>query len=271
MKLRDKLWLWGQNPGSHHASGHYRLPGVNKMDSAAGCDFFGIRKCYRVCMKAGPFPPFDAESEKLRHLPEVVWSAVGAGSVERCNEGLGDLPEVLRQAELFPNVSGAILDDFFASVEGFETCGNVARHSTENVKIMREKLHNFPSRRLNFHLVVYTYQLGLPIFEYLELFDVFTLWTWKACDLPAFPENLKKFKAMIPAAPVMAGCYLWNYGESKPLDSGLMKTQLDYYLEGLKNKDLDGVIVCSNCCADVGLETVGMMKEWIETYGDLEI
>ena len=88
-KISDAIWLWGQNPGSHHANKAYRLPGTNVMDSAAGCDFFGIKNCYRVRMKAGPFPPFDNESEKVKHLPNVVWSAsipsVSSGAAWVCS------------------------------------------------------------------------------------------------------------------------------------------------------------------------------------------
>ena len=44
-KLIDHVWLWGQTPGSHHATAGYHLPGVNKMTPLEGCDFFGIRNC----------------------------------------------------------------------------------------------------------------------------------------------------------------------------------------------------------------------------------
>ena len=82
-KLIDRVWLWGQTPGSHHAVTGYNLPGVNRMDSREGCDYFGIRNCCRVAMGKGPFPPFDSESEQLKDLDKVVWSALGAGGVTR--------------------------------------------------------------------------------------------------------------------------------------------------------------------------------------------
>ena len=48
-RLRDRLWLWGQSPGSHHreSNNRYQLPGVNLMAQAEGCDFFGIPNCCR--------------------------------------------------------------------------------------------------------------------------------------------------------------------------------------------------------------------------------
>lgn len=266
--IRENIWLWGQTVGSHHAVKHYNLPGVNEMDSAEGCRFFNLDNCFRVAMGAGPFPPFDNESEKIKDIGNVVWSAVGSGSVQRCNEGLGDLPEVLRQAEMYPNISGAILDDFFKSVEGFQNGGSVARHPLGNVEKMREMLHNFPNRRLDLWLVLYTYQFEMPIKEYLPLFDYITLWTWKGQDLLNWRENLKKLMDMAPDIPRYAGCYLWDYGGRKLLPPELMKFQLDEYYKAIKAGELNGIIICSNCCTDVELTTVDIMKEWINTHGN---
>ena len=82
-KLRDRFWIWGQDPGCHHLNpsgvNGYKLPGENLMDSREGCDFLGISRCCRVTMWTGPFPPFDDEAEKIKNLDEVVWSAIGAG------------------------------------------------------------------------------------------------------------------------------------------------------------------------------------------------
>ena len=111
-KLRDKFWLWGQNIGVHHTC-YNNLPGVNRMDSAEGSRFFGIPNCCRVAMVNGPFPPFDAESEKIKDCKQVVWSAVGAGGLTQHNDDKSDLEEAMRQAAIYPNISGVVLDDFF--------------------------------------------------------------------------------------------------------------------------------------------------------------
>ena len=195
--LKDCFYLWGQTPMSHHAGNNYKLPGINRMDTAEGCDFFGIDRTFRVAMATGPVPPFDMESQKLKHLKEVVWAAIGSGSVLRNNEGLGDLPEVLRQAEMFPNISGAILDDFFNSVEGFKLNGKIARHPVENVEKMRDLLHGFPLRKLDLWLVLYTYQLDFAISDYLGLFDKVTLWTWNGCDLADWRRLISSGKRII--------------------------------------------------------------------------
>ena len=114
-KLIDGVWLWGQTPGSHHVNPEYRLPGKNVMTPMEGCEFFGIDRCCRVAMGAGPFPPFDEESNQLDPLKEVVWSIIGAGSVVRNEENLADLDEVLRQAKMHKNPTEVLPWDFFIS------------------------------------------------------------------------------------------------------------------------------------------------------------
>ena len=64
--LKDCFYLWGQTPMSHHAGNNYKLPGINRMDTAEGCDFFGIDRTFRVAMATGPVPPFDMESQKIK-------------------------------------------------------------------------------------------------------------------------------------------------------------------------------------------------------------
>ena len=267
-KLKDKFWLWAQNAGSHHGkSGHsYNLPGKNIMGPREGCDFFGIEKCCRVTMgDFGPFPPFDDEAEKFKDLKEVVWSAIGDSTTKQHNSDQSDIDEVLRIAEMYPNITGAILDDFFHNVE--EAGKSIARHSPGSIRNMQEKLHKFRKRRLDLWVVWYTHQLGFDLTDYLGLFDVLTLWTWKGSDLNELDQNIKKFINKTPNKRHLAGCYMWNYGEKKPLTMDQMKFQLDRYYYWLKKKQIEGIIFCSNCIADIGLETVEYTRKWIYEIG----
>lgn len=274
-KLKDSIWLWGQNVGSHHTPDRgnvHNLPGENKMDSAECCRRWGVNKCCRVAMVGGPFPPFDSESEKLKHLKEVVWSAIGAGGVFQHNNDESDLPEVLRQAQKYDNISGAVLDDFFRSVEGFEIGkGSIARHSLDSIKSMRDKLHNFSKRKLDLWLVWYSYQLDYDILDYVDLCDVITLWTWKGYDLEFLDENMEKFINKTPGKRRLAGCYMWNYGEHKPLAIEQMRSQLDCCHKRLKRGELEGIILCSNCIGDLGLDTVKYTLEWLKEHGEENI
>jgi len=271
--LKDNFWLWGQNAGSHHRGspeGGYKLPGKNLMNPREGCDFFGIEKCLRVAMSAGPFPPFDEEAKKIKDLKEVVWSAIGAGGIEqRYDNDKSDLDEVLRMADIYPNITGAILDDFFTSVES--TGKSNARHSLESIRHMRDSLHNSSKRRLDLWMVWYTYQLDFHVDDYVNLCDVMTLWTWKGSDLSHLDANIQKFVEKTPGKRRLVGCYMWNYGESKPLTMDQMKYQLDRYYHWLKKGDIEGIIFCSNAIADIGLDTVEYTRKWIAEVGNERI
>ena len=267
-KLKDKFWLWGQSPGSHHKS-HNELPGNNLMDSRAGCDFFGIGKCCRVTMTTGPFPPFDDEADKIKDLDEVVWSAIGSGGVAQHNDDESDLDEVLRMAKIHPNITGAVLDDFFIGSEfQLKNRDGYARHSVESIQSMRDKLHNFPERKLDLWLVWYTQQLDYPVQEYLDLCDVITMWTWEGRNLKDMEANIKKVLERTPSKRHLAGCYMWNYGERKPLTIDDMKFQCEKYYDWIQKGWIEGIIFCSNCIADIDLDTVEWTRNWITAIGD---
>ena len=261
-RLKDNFWLWGQVPNSHHTPyawinyNLYDLPGTNFMDVKEGCEFFGIEKTHMVSLRGnGPFPPYDKEAEKLKGLKEVVWSTIGEY----------DIDEVLRIADMYPNITGAVLDDFFRGTEapGLST----GTMSIDAIQILREKLHYFPKRRLYLWMVWYDYQLDFKVSDYINLCDVITLWTWRGSNLPQLDENIQKFVEKTPDKRRLVGCYMWNYGERKPMTMDLMKYQLDRYYYWIKKGDLEGIIFCSNCIADIGLDTVEYTRKWIAEMG----
>lgn len=261
-KLRDKIWLWGQTPGSHHAAAGYNLPGINRMSPVEGCRFFGISNCCRVAMRLGPIPPFDNESEELKGLRQVVWSAIGAGGVHRREEQYGDLEEVIRQATIYPNIVGAIMDDFLLS----ESRRN--NFIPEKLRRMKEMLRHEAGRPLEFWTVYYERELHLSVQEYLEIFDVITFWTWYGENLLALRKNLDFVREANPSKRLLAGCYMWDYGNGKPLTLELMRLQLDTYREYMHAGKLDGFIICSNCIADVGIEEVELTRTWLDAHGN---
>jgi hypothetical protein len=268
--IKDRLWLWGQNAGSHHGTTNpYNLPGMNLMEAREGCDFFGIERCLRVAMATGPFPPFDKEAEKIKDLKEVVWSAIGSGEVISHDNDHSDLDEVLRMAEIYPNITGAVLDDFFLPEE--ISGKSSGRHSVESILNMSGRLHSFSKRRLDLWMVWYTYQLDFNVGDYIKLSDVMTLWTWKGSDLPQLDANIQKLVEKTKGKRRFAGCYMWNYGESKPLTMEQMKYQLDRYYDWLKKGDIEGIIFCSNCIADIGLDTVEYTRKWIAEVSNEKI
>jgi len=76
---------------------------------------------------------------------------------------------------------------------------------------------------------------------------------------------------MFPDTPLYAGCYMWDYGDRKPLPLSAMKRQLADYRQALLQGEIKGVILCSNCIADIGLDTVEYTRTWLQAHGEEEV
>lgn len=256
-QVRDRLWIWGQEPNSHHA---YNLPGTSKMTAIEGAEYLGVRNCCRVVMTGKPLPPWDKESAALTSMKQVVWSVIGSSGSKRNDVGDGDLDEVLRQAERFPNVTGGVLDDFLGKRRGIFSPQDVAR--------WRDRLRACPARPLDLWIVLYDHQLDQPVQPYLDVCDVITFWTWKAEDLRQLERNMDRFEAMTPGKRRLAGCYMYDYGNRKVMPVDLMQKQCELGLQWMRDGRLDGLIFCSNCCADLGMPAVEWTRDLIARVGD---
>lgn len=268
--LIENLWLWGHTAGSHHNPVNtYNLPGKNLMGPKEASDYLGIKNCCRVAYgEYGPFPPLDNEAQELINLKEVVWSAIGDGSSKQHNKDQSDLDEILRIAEKYDNITGAILDDFFITPTAD---GQVARHSIESIRDMRNKLHNFNKRPLDLWLVWYTHQLDYELTSYIELFDVITFWEWKGSNLINFKNNIQEFISKTPRKRRLIGCYLWNFGEKKPMTIAQLEHQLQICYDFIKEGKIEGIVFCANTVVDIDLESVDFIRDWISNYGLIEI
>lgn len=266
MTLIDKFWLWGQSPNAHHeeANNIYNLPGVNRMTPEECAKFFGIENMCRVVMEDKPAPPFENEAAKFDDLSKVVWSIMGSGGSNRNNNGGNDLDEVLKIAKTHPNIIAGIMDDFMRP-------SRMEAYSPSVVAEYRNRLRVEAERPLELWSVVYTHELTKQASPFLEEFDVITMWTWCAKDLPKVEENYNKLQSLLKSEKrIMAGCYMWDYGDHKSMPMDLMKYQLEIYKKWLEEGKIGGVILCSNCIADIGLDTVDYTKEWLSHNGSLE-
>jgi hypothetical protein len=226
------------------------------MTALEGCSYFGIEKCCRVVADDHPQPPFDQESIAMRPLKEVVWSIVGAKGSPRNDDGAGDIDEVLRQAEMFDNVTGGVLDDFFC-IQRMEI------FKPDNVARVNKKLKSFKKRPLDLWVVVYEHELELALAEYFEHCDVITFWTWCSENLADLDDNFKKVKAMAPGKRFYMGCYMYDYGNQQQMPMEMMELQCRKYQKWMQDGEIEGIILCSNCCADVNFEAVEWTRNWI--------
>jgi len=261
-ELRDRLWIWGQTPNTHHGpSGHnYNLPHANRMTALEGAYYFGIPNCCRVVSEGLPVPPFDQEAMVLDSLRRVVWSIIGCGGSTRNDGGGDDTDEVIRIARQHPNVVGAIMDDFMREPR-------LSMNPPEKLMEFKRRMNQQVGRQMDLWTVIYTHELDSPVKAHLAACDVVSLWTWWAKDLTCLDRNLAKLKGLLdPGKPVLCGCYMWDYGGGRPMPMDLIAYQLDQYHELLMKKQIQGIIFCSNCIADLELKAVDYARDWIKKH-----
>ncbi|GHU64669.1 hypothetical protein AGMMS49983_10890 [Clostridia bacterium] len=270
-KIRDKLWIWGQTAGSHNLVPEIALPKQSHMSPVEGAEYFGIHNMCRVVYQGTPIYPYDEESALLANMKNVIWSIADQESHGRKEDADRDIEEVIRQAQIYPNVSGVVLDDFFARK------AHIERYSTQDIRDFKRRVNEGTGRPLDFWMVIYTRDMSEEVAAFLEICDVISLWTWHAEQLYSLPVCMDNLKRSVGRGKrYMAGCYMWDYGPSdsgagKPISRELMEYQLDLYDNWLRTGYIDGVIFCSNCTADIGLETSDMVRDWIVLHGDEEI
>ena len=272
MKIRDRIWLWGQDVMSHHQVGPrkeniWNLPGINRMDPAEGARFLGIRNICRVVMNGSPEPPFDGEMEKLAGCDRVIWSVLGDSGSDRPGDVQDDLEELLALARRYPNLKGGILDDFFRPLSAQWATDQMARLPLERVRTIKARLHSAePS--LELWIVIYESALSEYYRSYLAECDAVTFWTWHGEHLDDLAGNLSRVFELSPGKKHLAGCYAYDYGNCRPLAPERMRKQCSVYADYLKRDLLQGVIICSNCIADIGLKEIDYLRGWIAEIGD---
>ncbi|MBE7042185.1 MAG: hypothetical protein E7399_01645 [Ruminococcaceae bacterium] len=256
MSLKDLLWLWGQDPGTHHEvnDNMWKLPGVNKMEPAEGAKQLGIPNMCRIAMGSIPAPPFDNEMEKLKDFKKVVWSVIGDESSVRTSEGISDLDAVLDLKTKYPTLVGGVMDDFFTP----------ARRETYTAPMLRQCADQLHENGMDLWAVIYEHQLDEDILEQLHEFDIVSFWTWKGTNLLDLEKNLEKLERIVTdKQQIYVGCYFWDYGNKCPMTPELMDHQLVTYKKWLTEGRIKGLIFCSNCIQDIGLETIDTTKKWI--------
>jgi len=250
--VRDRLWI---SHSAQNANGQWGALGPSRITPAEAAYYMGIPNCVMVVYGNKPEPPFDQYALALSPLDRVVWSVMGdAGSTR--NDEESDLAAVLDVAGKYPNVTGAIMDDFFR--------GPRARYTLDQLAAIRQPLH---AAGLDLWVVLYYNQLDLPVRQHLDLCDVVTFWTMPGRELANLETNFARLLEITPGKRRVLGCYMYNYGEKKPMDIALMEHQCGLGLRWLKEGKIEGIIFLASCICDLKLEAVEWTRDWIARVG----
>jgi hypothetical protein len=258
--VRDRLWLWGHDAGSHNDA--WGLPGPSRITPVEAAFYLGIPNVIMVRYSGRPPLPFDQYAVPFRSLRRVVWSVVGANG----RTGPKEREHVLALAARQPNITGVIMDDFFAGAFDEDQRRDLAALSLGQLRQLRSQLR-IGRRRLDLWAVLYESQLGKPLSDYLELLDTVSFWTWDSAKLCDLPSNFEKVEAVAPKRGKVLGCYLWDYGKKRPMPLDLMERQCQCGLEWLQAGRIEGVIFLASCICDLDLEAVEWTRGWIAKVG----
>jgi hypothetical protein len=257
--VRNHLWIWGHEAGSHNA--YLGTSVKSRMTPSEAAFYMGIPNLIFVVFNNTPQPPFDQHALAFSPLKRVVWSIVGDGSSTRNNEQ-NDLEEVLRISRKYPNINGAMMDDFFVPPDKQPP---LSRVSVEGL----QKFHNhLAGDRLDLWVVLYQHEMHQPVKEYLDECDVVTFWTWQPERLSNLKENFAHFESIVPNKRKVLGCYMFDYNTNKPIPLDLMKYQCEQGLAWLKEGRIDGMIFLASCICDLEMEAVEWSRDWIARVGD---
>ncbi len=256
---RDHFWLWGQDAGSHHemanGDGKIRLQGENKMTAEEGGKFFGIHNMCRIGMFGKPEPPFDKEMDKLVDYPKVAWSIIGDNGSLRNDNGGDDVDPVLDLAKKYPNLVAGVMDDFFSEKRK-------SVYTPDVLKGFADRLHG---ANLDLWCVIYEFQIKEENIPWLHTCDVVTQWNWVGSNMVNLEADFEKLRGMLrPGQKLFHGCYLWSYGDSRAYTDEEMINQLNLYKKWVEEDKIDGIILCSNCVADIGLKSVDIFLDWMK-------
>ncbi|MEW6250842.1 MAG: hypothetical protein AB1716_09350 [Planctomycetota bacterium] len=108
-QVRDRLWLWAHEAGTHHAVGEFGLPTCSRITPLEAAVWFGVPNLIMVRTRGRPAPPYRQFALPLRVLDRVVWSVVGSAGEWHPDE----LEHVLALRPSLSNLAGVIMDDFF--------------------------------------------------------------------------------------------------------------------------------------------------------------
>ena len=252
--VRDRLWIWTVYAGGDNEG--WGLPAPSRMTQAEGAFYLGVPNLFMIRSRDRPPMPFDQAAIPLRPLKRVCWSLTGAGGKTSEEER----EHALELARRFPNIAGFIMDDFFHR----DGSGSL---SPEELQQLRRRLV-IDGKKRDLYVVVYQRQLELPIREHLEHCDKITFWTWSSENLDRLEERFALLEKIAPRHGKLLGCYMWDYGNKRPMPVDRMKKQCETGLRWLRQGRIDGMIFLGNTVCDLELDAVEWARAWIAEVGD---
>jgi hypothetical protein len=256
--IRERLWLWGHEAGSHNTE--WNLPQTSRITPVEAAHYLGIPNLLMIRYNGQPAMPYDQLTIPMRTLCRVGWSITGA----RGETSTAEREHVLALASRTPNISGLVMDDFINWDTGRPEL------SIDDLRDLSGRRH-LDDRTLDLMTILYTHQLDIDIAEHLRYCNQISLWTWNSSDLGALDANLSKLEAIAPDHELMLGCYMWDLGPRAPMPIDRFQRTCEQGLAWLHSGRITGMIFLASCYCDLNLDTVEWLRSWLADVGDRSI
>jgi len=288
--VRDRLWIFSVLAGGDNKSlERGNVLGGSRMTPAEGAFWLNVPNLLLIRSSDEPPLPssqgpraktsFEQYAIAFQPLDRVVWSVVGSGG----KGGMGELAPVLDLAKKFSNFTGIYLDDFIIDAKRQPDGRVVGRPAIQpdELKRAREQMRSV-GRPMDVWVTLYTHEINPsrkiaspafrgcdpPLAEFLDQFDVLTLWTWNSDELPMLEENLAALEKIAPKnAHIALGMYIWDFHNRKPVPVELMQLQCELGRKWLKENRIHEMIFLANTVLDVGLPGAEFSRQWIAKVG----
>ena len=247
--IMEHLWLWCHSAACYN--GRWNLPGESSFSPVEAASYMGIKNAVMVVFCNEPLPPFNDYAKQFGEMDKVVWSVIGDAGSKRNNEA-SDVDYVVDLKSSLSNLHGGIMDDFF---------GHGREGNLERIKKISDRLH---AAGLELWIVVYGHQFETPhLKDYLDLCDVVNFWTWRAAELPLLEKRLEKLRSLAPDKKIALGCYMWDFGDSKPISIADMEYQCNRALEQYRNGLISDIVMLGSPLCGMDVEAVEWSKDWV--------
>ena len=166
---------------------------------------------------------------------------------------MGFAEEIIELSKKYPNITGGVIDDFYAPVR-------LKRFPPEVLRAIQKRL---AENGLDFWGVLYESHIYMDdVKKYYDCFDGITIWIWEQEHIDQLEENLNQFFTLFPEKRKMVGVYLFDYAGGKEMDINRFKKQVERYLSLLEEGKIEGIIFCSGCVGAAPLEPNKLLKTY---------
>ena len=267
--VRDKFWMYSCYEGF---TGFPSVPGESRMTPAEAAAYFNVPNVYVATITYGKepckaLPPVDFHPYlvSFRSLKRVVWFL----SEEQSIVTDGTVATVRSLAKTYPNIVGIAVDDYFApTVKGYPG----SPLTLDEIDYIQGQMRNVDDRHVDLWVVAYRHNLEEDtehiVPTYLNKVDVITYWNAWAREIQTLEEDFARLERLTPGKRKLLGCYMWDFGDNKPVPLPLMQKQCRLGLEWLRKGRIEGMMFLGNFLCDRPLEAVEWTRRWIQEVGD---